>query len=77
MSETSANATAAISAPLTMNEAAAIQKEQRLLVSLRQIDSLLIAFSGGAAGFLGVDRLHSFDYKTVKRFIAAPVEKSA
>jgi pyridinium-3,5-biscarboxylic acid mononucleotide sulfurtransferase len=50
MSEMSANGTAAArnSSPLSINEAAAIEKEQRLLASLGKLDSLLIAFSGGA-----------------------------
>jgi hypothetical protein len=42
-----------------------------------EVDVPDVAFSGGAAGFLGKDFLHSFDYKNVKRFIASPVEKSA
>jgi uncharacterized protein len=50
MGETSANATssAPTSSPLSVDESAAIEKEQRLLASLRELDSLLIAFSGGA-----------------------------
>jgi len=50
MSEMSANGTAAAqnSSPLSINEAAAIEKEQQLLANLRTLDSLLIAFSGGA-----------------------------
>ncbi len=50
MSEISANGTAAArnSSLLSINEAAAIEKEQRLLAALGKLDSLLIAFSGGA-----------------------------
>ena len=50
MSEMSANGTAAArnSSLLSINEAAAIEKEQRLLAALGKLDSLLIAFSGGA-----------------------------
>jgi uncharacterized protein len=36
------------SLPISINESAAIEKEARLLDSLRRLDSLLIAFSGGA-----------------------------
>jgi uncharacterized protein len=50
MSETFANAASGVtvSAALRVDESAAIEKETRLLTSLGEIDSLLIAFSGGA-----------------------------
>jgi pyridinium-3,5-biscarboxylic acid mononucleotide sulfurtransferase len=42
-------AVSGLAAPVpSLNETEAIQKEQRLLASLRQLDGLLIAFSGGA-----------------------------
>jgi uncharacterized protein len=50
MIETFANAASGVtvSAALRVDESAAIGKETRLLTSLGEIDSLLIAFSGGA-----------------------------
>ena len=44
----SAPAGATARAAPAVNETEAIEKEERLLASLRQLDSLLIAFSGGA-----------------------------